>query len=151
MMTTPPRIDSAPIVETAELFKRLSHPARLAIVCHLASGERSVGELEADLGLAQPSLSQQLTDLRTAGLIAPRRQAKQVFYRLVDERVERVLNILCNGGSHAVRPPRREHRPVSPLSAAVFAHVGPPAAAPRGEETTLRGTAERDAAERDAK
>ncbi|MCB8839914.1 helix-turn-helix transcriptional regulator [Aurantimonas sp. VKM B-3413] len=125
-METPPRIDSEPILETADLFKRLSHPARLAIVCHLAAGERSVGELETDLGLQQPSLSQQLTDLRKAGLIAPRRQAKQVFYRLTDERVERVLNLLCNTAVPG-RSPAMERRPVVPITAAVFAKVGPSA------------------------
>ncbi|MEX6508431.1 ArsR/SmtB family transcription factor [Jiella sp. M17.18] len=133
MMTTPPRIDSAPILATADLFKRLSHPARLAIVCHLAIGERSVGELEAELGLAQPSLSQQLTELRKAGLITPRRQAKQVFYRLTDERVERVLNLLCNKTPSAM-PAGTRRRPAPPLSAAVFAQVGSAAAEPSGAE-----------------
>ena len=47
-----------------------------------------LGELEDLLGIRQPGLSQQLSELREAGLIAGRKEGKQVFYRLADPRVE---------------------------------------------------------------
>ena len=127
-----PRTDSEAIQETADLFKRLGHPSRLAIVRHLLDGERSVGEIEADLGLTQPSLSQQLTELRKAGIITPRRQHKHVFYSLSDPRVERVLALFA-GKPAASTPARRDWPPMAPLSAAVFARVGPEAVQDRSE------------------
>ena len=114
-----PRADSEAIQETADLFKRLGHPSRL-------------GEIEADLGLTQPSLSQQLTELRKAGIITPRRQHKHVFYSLSDPRGERVLALLA-GKPVASTPARRDWPPMAPLSAAVFARVGPEAVQDRSE------------------
>ena len=84
------------------------------------------------LGLAQPSLSQQLTELRKAGIITPRRQHKHVFYSLSDPRVERVLALLA-GKPVASTPARRDWPPMAPLSAAVFARVGPEAVQDRSE------------------
>ena len=73
--------------EASEFLKKLAHPARLMIACALVDGEHSVRDLEDTLGLRQPGLSQQLAELRTAGLISGRREAKNVYYRLADDRV----------------------------------------------------------------
>src|ERR1700737_5212703 len=73
--------------EAASSFmKILANPNRLMIACALLDGERSVGDLETDLGLRQPSLSQQLAELRESGVVEARREAKQVFYRISDQR-----------------------------------------------------------------
>ncbi len=81
----------AAVAEASGVLKALAHPARLLIVGHLLDGEKSVGEIERDLDLRQPSLSQQLRHLREAGVVATRREAKSVYYRLADERVALLL------------------------------------------------------------
>ena len=73
--------------EAAEFLKKFAHPSRLMIVCALVDGERSVRDLEDTLGIRQPGLSQQIAELREAGLIAGRKESKSVFYRLADDRV----------------------------------------------------------------
>jgi DNA-binding transcriptional ArsR family regulator len=60
----------------------------------LADGERSVRELEDLLGIRQPGLSQQLAELREAGLIAGRKEGKQVFYTLADPRIETFIGTM---------------------------------------------------------
>jgi DNA-binding transcriptional ArsR family regulator len=78
----------------ADLVKSLAHPMRLQILYRLLDGELSVGGFESELGLKQPSLSQQLALLRDARLVETRREAKSVFYRLTDDRVRIVLDTL---------------------------------------------------------
>ncbi|GAA4113515.1 ArsR/SmtB family transcription factor [Aminobacter aganoensis] len=80
--------------EASEFLKKLANPNRLMIACALVEGERSVRELEDGLGIRQPGLSQQLAELRDAGLIVGRKQSKSVFYRLADERVRAVVSLL---------------------------------------------------------
>ncbi len=80
--------------EVAGLLKTLSHPARLMLVCTLLEAEYSVGELERELDIHQPTLSQQLTVLREAGIVETRRDAKQVFYRLRDAKAARLIDAL---------------------------------------------------------
>lgn len=76
------------------LLRSLVNPNRLAIICLLLEGERSVMELEVALGIHQPTLSQQLTELREAGMIEGRRAQKHVIYRVVDERAAAVVATL---------------------------------------------------------
>ena len=81
--------------EAASSFmKSLANPNRLMIACALVEGERSVGDLETELGLRQPSLSQQLAELRESGVVEARREAKQVFYRISDQRAIALLATL---------------------------------------------------------
>jgi DNA-binding transcriptional ArsR family regulator len=63
-------------------MKVLANPDRLMLLCRLSQGEASVGELEAELGILQPTLSQQLTVLREDALVATRRDGKHIFYRV---------------------------------------------------------------------
>lgn len=77
--------------EASAFLKKLSNRDRLLVCCALVDGERSVRELEDTLGLRQPGLSQQLAQLRSAGLITGRKEGKQVFYSLADARVERFI------------------------------------------------------------
>jgi DNA-binding transcriptional ArsR family regulator len=82
------------IAAASELLRALANPDRLAIVCLLLEGERSVMELEVGLGIRQPTLSQQLTELRNAGLIAGRRALKHVYYHVADERAGQIVGCL---------------------------------------------------------
>jgi ArsR family transcriptional regulator len=80
--------------EVSELLRTLANRNRLIIACALVEGEYAVGELEEELGIHQPTLSQQLTVLRAAGIVETRREAKQIFYRLSDDRAARLLEAL---------------------------------------------------------
>lgn len=95
----------ANVEEASGFLKKLANPDRLLLACALVDGERSVGALEEMLDIRQPGLSQQLAELRAAGLIAPRKEGKQVFYRLADPRVETFIQtmhaLFCAGGDPA--------------------------------------------------
>lgn len=71
----------------ADLFRVLGHPARVRILELLRDGERSVGALQAELGLDSGGTSQHLAALRRIGLAESRREGTSVFYRVSDERV----------------------------------------------------------------
>lgn len=80
--------------EASNYLKALSHEGRLLILCHLASGEKSVTELEELLSARQAAVSQQLARLRAEGLVAPRREGKTIYYRLTDERAVQILDVV---------------------------------------------------------
>ena len=80
--------------DAARLLRTLANPDRLMLLCRLSQGEASVGELEADLGILQPTLSQQLTVLREEGLAETRREGKYIFYRVASARALAVLKVL---------------------------------------------------------
>lgn len=86
--------------EASAFLKKLSNPDRLLVACALVEGERNVRELEDMLGIRQPGLSQQLAELREAGLIVGRKDGKQVFYQLADDRVATFIHtmhqLFCN-------------------------------------------------------
>lgn len=77
-----------------ELMKVLANPDRLLILCQIAHQEMCVGELEANLGIVQPTLSQQLTVLRHAELVTTRREGKNIFYQLTSSPTLAVMNTL---------------------------------------------------------
>lgn len=76
------------------LLKVLANPDRLLLMCRLSQGELSVGELEAELGIRQPTLSQQLGLLRENGLVATRRDGKNIFYSVASPQALAVMAVL---------------------------------------------------------
>ena len=78
------------------LLKELSHPHRLLIACALTEGEMNVSELEADIDVPQPHLSRDLARLRDANLVKARRESKNVYYSLADDRLSNIIDALCN-------------------------------------------------------
>ena len=80
--------------EACRLLKVLSNPDRLLILCRLAEGEMSVGQLEESLGIRQPTLSQQLTVLREEALVATRREGKHIHYRIDSPQALAVMQVL---------------------------------------------------------
>ncbi len=78
----------------SNLLKALAHEGRLLILCQLATGEKSVSELEAFLGARQAAVSQQLARLRLEGLVTSRREGKSIYYALGDPRAARVIGLL---------------------------------------------------------
>ena len=85
----------------SNFLKAISHEGRLMILCHLASGEKSVTELEELLSARQAAVSQQLSRLRLEGLVTPRRAGKTIYYSLADDRPTRIIDVVydmfCKG------------------------------------------------------
>lgn len=86
--------------DACRLMKVLSNPDRLMLLCQLLQGEHNVGELEAALGIAQPTLSQQLSVLREEALVSTRREGKNIHYRIDSPQAQAVIRTLyqqfCN-------------------------------------------------------
>ncbi|MDC1481940.1 metalloregulator ArsR/SmtB family transcription factor [Ascidiaceihabitans sp.] len=81
-------------MEASNFLKAISHEGRLMILCHLASGEKSVTELEELLSARQAAVSQQLSRLRLEGLVSPRRDGKTIYYRLTDDRPKKIMEVV---------------------------------------------------------
>lgn len=76
-------VDQRPVFEIkAELFKALAHPARVRALEVLSEGERSVSDLQPDVGIESAHLSQQLGVLRRAGLVSTRKVGTTVYYSI---------------------------------------------------------------------
>ncbi len=80
--------------DAAGLMKALGNESRLMILCILAEGERSVGELNEMVPLSQSALSQQLARLRQQGLVNTRRESQTIYYSLSSGPADRVINLL---------------------------------------------------------
>jgi len=109
-----PPVDLAALQASAEqacaLLKALAHTDRLVLLCRLAQGEFCVSELEADLGIRQPTLSQQLGVLRQEGLVDTRREGKHIYYRLVSTDAAAVMAVLHSRLCGAATPNARRAR-----------------------------------------
>jgi len=84
----------AAATHACSLMKVLANPDRLMILCQLSQGEKRVGELEALLGIVQPTLSQQLTVLREQQLVSTRRDGKNIYYMLSSPQAMAVIKTL---------------------------------------------------------
>lgn len=80
--------------EATGVLRVLAHEDRLLLLCQLSQQELCVSELEEQLDIRQPSLSQQLGVLRREGLVATRREGKNIYYRIGDEQVLVLLQTL---------------------------------------------------------
>jgi len=76
------------------LLKAMGNTHRLMVLCQLAKGERSVGELERLIGLSQSALSQHLARLRRDNLIQTRRSAQTIYYSLAGGEAAAVIATL---------------------------------------------------------
>ncbi len=98
MMRQDSELDLNRLRENAEaagqLLKALANTDRLILLCQLSQSEMNVGELERTLGIEQPTLSQQLSVLRREGLVATRRDGKQIYYRISSESAMAVIRTL---------------------------------------------------------
>ena len=100
-----PAAEFAALEERAGVVARrlalVASAPRLLVLCHLAklerdggTGEASVGALQAAVGLSQSALSQHLARLREAGMVATRREAQTIHYRLADDEVRHLMRAL---------------------------------------------------------
>lgn len=92
---------NAHAADASRLLKALANEKRLMILCLLADGERTVGELNGLLDLSQSALSQHLAVLREDGLVSTRRDAQSVIYSLPEGPAQRIIGVLhaeyCGG------------------------------------------------------
>ena len=79
----------------AELFKLLATPIRLKIISALCRGEKNVSQLLQDVATTQPNMSQHLSSLYRAGVLAKRRDATQIYYRIGNERAAALCRAVC--------------------------------------------------------
>lgn len=81
-------------VKACEFLKVISNPNRLMLLCEIAAGEKCVSDLEESTQIRQPTLSQQLTVLRTKRLVRTRREGKQIYYSMQSDVALSVMNVL---------------------------------------------------------
>lgn len=80
--------------EAVNLLKGLANESRLMIMCVLAEGEHSVGDLNERIKLSQSALSQHLAVLRDQGMVNTRRESQTIYYRLADSPAINVIGLL---------------------------------------------------------
>ena len=85
---------AAQATDAAAYLKTLAHEGRLMILCHLGTGERSVGELEDMLNVRQAAVSQMLARLRDEGMVSTRREGKTIYYSLADDKTSQIIGLL---------------------------------------------------------
>ena len=120
--------DPIDVTEAATILRVLANSGRLRIVLHLQGGEKSVAELELDLAMKQPNLSQYLGELRDAGLVVTRRESRSIIYQLADEKVHQLMSSLVQGfgGANPSLPPAPRKVQRRTMAAAAFAVVREP-------------------------
>lgn len=98
MKTTPPVMDIDALRRAAGqavgALKLLANEDRLLLLCRLSQGELCVSELEEELGIRQPTLSQQLGVLRSEGVVNTRREGKNIYYSVADRSLLDILAVL---------------------------------------------------------
>jgi len=80
----------------AGVLKLLANEQRLLILCRLTQGEYAVGQMVELCGQSQASVSQHLGRLREGGLVKTRRDGTTIYYSLADDRVRKLIDMLCD-------------------------------------------------------
>jgi ArsR family transcriptional regulator, virulence genes transcriptional regulator len=86
---------AAQATDAVGMLKAMANECRLLVLCYLMEAEElSVGELVDKVGLSQSALSQHLAKLREEGLVATRKEAQTVFYRVCDPKASKLIALL---------------------------------------------------------
>lgn len=93
----------------AELFSLMATPMRLKIISALCNGEKSVGELLGEITTTQPNMSQHLSQLYRAGILARRREGQQMYYRVQNERAVALCRAVCTQIAIEIDDPEAMH------------------------------------------
>ena len=88
-------MSSAAVNIVAARFKVLSEPLRLTILQYLESGESSVTAVTKAVSSTQPNVSKHLKMLQDEGLVAKRQEGNTVYYRIADESVFELCDVVC--------------------------------------------------------
>jgi ArsR family transcriptional regulator len=101
----------------AQFFRALAHPTRIRMLEILVRGGRTVQELQEQLALNQPIVSQQLAVLRHQGIVSTQKEGLSVRYALRDPLVGTLLDVArrifdnrLGNSSGMLRQLRRESR-----------------------------------------
>ncbi len=98
MKTSSPQLDPEMLRSAADravgALKLLANVERMLLLCQLSQGEMCVSDLEAQLGIRQPTLSQQLGVLRNEGVVGTRRESKNIYYSVTDPHLLEILAVL---------------------------------------------------------
>lgn len=89
-----PELLRAAAAQAVGVLKLLANEDRLLLLCQLSQGERCVSELEQQLGIRQPTLSQQLGVLRGEGAVNTRREGKNIYYSVASPATLEILALL---------------------------------------------------------
>ena len=92
-----PVLSDEALALVAARFRVLGDPTRLRILNTLMQGEVSVGELCERTGIEQPNVSRHLALLRGEGIVARRGEGNRGFYRIEDETVLELCEVVCGG------------------------------------------------------
>lgn len=92
--TVDPELMRAAASRAVGVLKMLANEDRLLLLCQMSQGELCVADLEQQLGIRQPTLSQQLAVLRGEKLVNTRRDGKNIYYSLADPSVMQILALL---------------------------------------------------------
>jgi len=87
------KYNQARLEKAARCLRTMAHPLRLMIIHLLSQREYAVQELEKELGASQSSISQHLSLLKDKEILASRRSAQQVFYRLQNPRMLELISL----------------------------------------------------------
>ncbi len=82
------------ILQAATAMKAIAHPLRLKILCVLAEDELSVQDIVDSVGTTQSNISQHLAILRDKGVLATRKDANRVYYRIGDPRTVKLVGMM---------------------------------------------------------
>ncbi|MBY0575496.1 MAG: metalloregulator ArsR/SmtB family transcription factor [Gallionellaceae bacterium] len=82
------------IRQAAQAIKAIAHPLRLKILCVLGDREISVQDIVEQVGTSQSNISQHLAILRDKGVLATRKHANRVFYRIGDLRTLKLVGMM---------------------------------------------------------
>lgn len=82
------------IEQAAQAIKAIAHPLRLKILCVLGDQEISVQDIVEQVGTSQSNISQHLAILRAKGVLATRKDANRVFYRIGDPRTLKLIGMM---------------------------------------------------------
>jgi DNA-binding transcriptional ArsR family regulator len=86
--------DDEDIERASRSLKAMSHPLRLKILCTLGGQEVSVQDIVEQVGTSQSNISQHLAILRDKGILASRKDANRVFYRVSDSRTLQLVGMM---------------------------------------------------------
>ncbi|HET9524567.1 MAG TPA: metalloregulator ArsR/SmtB family transcription factor [Pyrinomonadaceae bacterium] len=98
----------------ARICKAFAHPARLRILDLIGNGERGVSDLQKELGLSKTNISQQISVLKSAGVLVTRRNGKQIYCSLAIPEVKEACRLIRGvlraqvAASHRLRQPLEE-------------------------------------------
>jgi len=95
--------DDADIERASRSLKAMSHPLRLKILCTLGAEEVSVQDIVDHVGTSQSNISQHLAILRDKGILASRKDANRVYYRVGDARTLQLIGMMREVFCHQSR------------------------------------------------